>query len=421
MRLSELQSLEKRLSNFVGEFSEVLGRSDRLPKCSHYLCGLLLDGERKSIEPMASRLPNGNAQALQQFVADSPWSYEEVQKKLLELMQRKLDVPASGSALILDDTSFPKQGRSSVGVARQYCGALGKVANCQSMVSWQLAEGSPRGLHLPLMSDLYLPKEWTEDPERLEKAHIPQEKWKFRKKWRIALDLLDQFRGQVPHEVILFDAGYGEIREFLGELDERKETFLGQIPGTHKFWPGDVRIRTDQPAVGRPRLHPGVIDPRETLLTAKQWGEKLLHRKKNWQTIYLPHQRKTKVKVAAIRVREKIRIAYRGVGPERWLLFECYGDGTIKYYLSSFPENTSVRRMIRLAHSEYKVEQGYQQLKEELGMDHYEGRFWVGLLHHVTLCYMAYDFLVWMQKEAFLKKMPQNGRQYSSHIAGHAA
>jgi len=245
----------------------VSGYLERSHWCSMYLSGLLLDGERKSIEPMAARLPDGNEQAMQQFVNQSPWDPSSVLNRLVEVMADHLR-PSPG-VLVLDDTSLPKKGMHSVGVARQYCGALGKVANCQSVVSWHFAG---EDLHFPLVGELYLPKAWTEDSSRMIKAGVPPERTTFVEKWRLALSLLDRVKGKVPYEAITFDAGYGEIR-------------------------------------------------------------------------------------------------------------------------------------VSLAHRRWTVEQGYQQLKEELGLDHFEGRSWQGLHHHVALCFMAFCFLVLLQGD-HQKKLP---------------
>lgn len=407
MRLSQLESIDRQLTYFVEEFSDIWNRKDRCLHCKEYVFGLLLDGDRKSIEPLASRIPNGNMQALQQFTADSPWDPTSLQLKLAEYMNHKLKPEAEASVLILDDTSLPKQGKSSIGVKRQYCGALGKIANCQVMVSWQYAEGGQRQIHFPLLAELFLPEDWTQTPERLVQAKVPERRFEFKEKWKIALDLLDQIRHQFPHEACIFDAGYGEIRPFLQELDSRNEFFVAQIPGSPAgFWPIDVPTRMTSPSGRGPkRKYPAVADPNIKLFTAEEWAQILLTKKKAWHTIRLPLQRRKKVKVAATRVRERLHAdALRSAGPARWLICEQYVDGTLKYYVSNFPETASIRKMIHIIHSRYKIEQGYQQLKEEIGLDHYEGRSWLGLHHHISLCFMAFDFLVSLQNQDYKKK-----------------
>jgi SRSO17 transposase len=389
MKLSQLKSIEKRLDDYVEGFSAELGRSERRYWCKLYLTGLLLEGERKSIEPIAGRVPGGDEQALQQFVNQSPWKYEPIQEKLLKLMYQRYG--GSKGVLVLDDTSLPKKGENSVGVAHQYCGALGKVANCQAMVTWHYCGERE---HFPLLGELYLPQSWIDDPDRLQRAGVPEEKWKFREKWRIALDLLDRLKEWVEYEVIALDAGYGEIRPLLHQLDKRNQTFVAQIPDHHCFWPAEIEIDQEQKKMGRPRQFQTIADPQLRPLSAKGWREQVEQKKLKWHKIKLPLQKKKTVMVAAIRVRETTTQAWRRPGPERWLLIERQSDGSHKYYLSNASVKTSVKKMILWVHQRWKVEQGYQQMKEELGLDHFEGRSWRGLHHHLTLCFMAYCFLM---------------------------
>jgi SRSO17 transposase len=398
VKVTELRAVEKQLGAFVEEFAPELGRAERRHWGKQYIVGLLLDGERKSIEPMAQRVPGGNEQALQQFVNQSPWAHEPVQAKLYRrLVQR------SGSrkgVLVLDDTSLPKKGKHSVGVAPQYCGALGKVANCQAIVTWHY---SGARMHFPLLGELYLPQSWTAAPAKLRQAGVPPTKWQFREKWKLALELLDQLRGELPYEAIITDAGYGEIRLFLHALDQRQQLFVAQIPESHCFWPATVALEERRKPGGRPRCFPMIADPRAQPLSAKAWRQQAEDGKVRWQKVTLPLQRKKTVVVAAVRVRETVTQAWRRPGPERWLLIERHRDGTSTYYLSNAPLQTSVKQMVGWAHHRWKIEQGYQQLKEELGLDHFEGRSWRGLHHHLTLCFLAYGFLQLLRQK---KKRP---------------
>jgi SRSO17 transposase len=389
MKLSQLRSIEKHLDEYVEGFSAALRRSERRYWCKLYLTGLLLDGERKSIEPMAARVPGGEEQAMQQFVNQSPWEHEPVQEKLLKLMHQRYGSPKG--ALVLDDTTLPKKGENSVGVAHQYCGALGKVANCQAVVTWHYCGERE---HFPLLGELYLPQSWIDEPDKLRRAGIPEERWKFREKWKIALDLLDRLTEWVEYEVIVADAGYGEIRPFLHELDRRNQTFIAQIPDHHGFWPAEVEVDEEQKKMGRPRQFQAIADPQLRPLSAKAWRERVEQEKLKWHKVKLLLQKKKTVLVAAMRVRETTTQAWRRPGPERWLLIERLSDGSHKYYVSNAPVGTSVKQMILWAHQRWKVEQGYQHMKEELGLDHFEGRSWRGLHHHVTLCFMAYCFLM---------------------------
>ena len=269
MKLAALQAVEKQLGAFVEEFAPELGRAERRYWGKRYVVGLVLDGERKSIEPMAQRVPGGNEQALQQFVNQSPWAHEPVQTKLYRrLVQRS--GPGRG-VLILDDTTLPKKGKQSVGVAPQYCGALGKVANCQAIVTWHY---SGARMHFPVLGELYLPQSWTAAPAKLCQAGVPPTKWQFQEKWKLALELLDQFRTELAYEAIVADAGYGEIRPFLHALDHRQQLFVAQIPESHCFWPATVALEKRGKPGGRPRRFPMIADPHAQPLSAKAWASK---------------------------------------------------------------------------------------------------------------------------------------------------
>lgn len=402
MKIAQLKSLEKQLSDFVEHFAPILGRSERRYWCKLYLTGLLLEGERKSIEPLAARVPGGDDQCLQQFVNQSPWSDDAIQWQLLRLLIKRFG--QSPGVLALDDTSLPKKGEHSVGVARQYCGAVGKVANCQSIVTWHFT--NPKGAHFPLLGQLYLPESWTSDPQRMKRAGVPEEKRAFRKKWQIALQLLEEMADEVDYEAVVMDAGYGEIRPFLHELDRRKITFVAQVPESHCFWPADIEVDKVQKPMGRPRRFEAVADKQAQPLSARQWRLQLEASLAKWQEVKLGLQKKKKVKVLGVRVRETVDQAWRRPGAQRWLLIEQRSDGSHRYWISNAGVKTSIKQMILWGHQRWQVEQGYQQMKEELGLDHFEGRSWRGLHHHLTLCFMAYGFLRLVQAR---KKSRVNG------------
>ncbi len=400
MNLKEMKAVQKELYRFVEYFRPEIGRSERRRCCGQYLSGLLLDGERKSIEPLSSRV-GADVQSLSQFVNQSPWAFEPMQSKLRDYMLNRFKKETEDGYLILDDTSFPKKGKKSIGVSHQYCGTLGKQANCQSMVSWQFA--SPK-IHFPLQAELYLPKSWTEDVKRMKASGVPERRFAFQEKWRLALDLLDQFRKDVAHECILCDAGYGQSKDFLRELDKRNECFIAQIPASMNFWSADVVTTKNHFKTGRPAefetVKDGKIKPKQAQILASL----LVQDTSNWKKVVLPHKKRKTIEVTAIRVKESNNDYYRKPGKERWLLIEKFGDG-FKYYLSNLPKNEAIRKLAVSAHARWKIEQGYQQLKEELGMDHFEGRSWLGFHHHVTLSFMAYDFLLLLRKN-FSKKKP---------------
>lgn len=249
-----------------------------------------------------------------------------------------------------------------------------------------------------VLGRLYLPQVWTTDAERMGRVGVPAECQVFREKWRIALEMLDELVPEVEAEAVVCDAGYGEIKEFLHELDRRGQVFVAQIPESHSFWPADVAVTTSVNPMGRPRRFPQVADPQAQPLRARQWREQVEREGRKWQKVRLPLQQPKTVEVVALRVRETNTQAWRRPGAKRWLLIERLSDGAVKYYVSNAGRQISVRQMVEWAHERWKIEQGYQQLKEELGLDHFEGRSWRGLHHHLTLCFMAYCFLQTVKK-----------------------
>lgn len=388
MTARQIMAVRQQLQDYVEEFAAEFGRSERRHWCGKYLEGLLREGERKSIEPLALRV-GGDEQALQQFVNQSPWDHDAVMFRLRALMGRRAN---EGGVLVLDDTSLPKQGRHSVGVARQYCGALGKIANCQSVVTWQWV--GPR-VHWPLAARLYLPAEWTEDPVRMTKAGVPPERRMFKEKWRIALELFDEIKPQLPeYKALVFDAGYGAILPLLAELEKRGEPYVAQVPGNIAAWPMEAVATVARAGLGRPAQHAKVQDTQIKPLTMTAWRDRLLQEASEWKEVKLPRADGAYVRAVALRVKASQRKSrWRQPGAERWLLIEQLGDGTFKYHLSSLPADTPIEELVRLAHQRWAIEQNYQQLKEELGLDHFEGRSWRGLHHHLTLCFLAFCFL----------------------------
>lgn len=384
----QVTGIREQLQDYVAEFAGELGRSERRHWCGKYLEGLLREGERKSIEPLAARV-DGDDQALQQFVNQSPWEHEAVLWRLREGMRRRATAPG---VLVLDDTSLPKQGRHSVGVARQYCGALGKIANCQSIVTWHWAAPD---LHWPLAAQLYLPTVWTEDPARMARAGVPAEAQPFREKWRIALDLLAVMKPQLPaYQAIVCDAGYGVVMPLLAALEQRGERYVAQVPGNVAAWPAEAVATLPRAARGRPPLHALVQDPAVRPLSMVAWRDRLRQQPARWKKVRLPRADGASVRAIAVRVQASQRGSlWRQPGPTRWLLIEQLADDTFKYHLSNLPAHTPLAELVRLAHQRWAIEQGYQQLKEELGLDHFEGRSWRGLHHHLTLCFLAFCFL----------------------------
>jgi len=244
---AQMDRCRKRLEQFLVDLLEPVGRGERRHWGSVYVRGLLLDGERKSVEPMAKRLPDGNEQAMQQFVGQSPWEWQPVWERLARRMVKELEPDA---VWVIDDTGFPKQGDHSVGVERQYSGTLGKTANCQVAVS--LHEVCTEGAAV-LNWRLYLPESWANDPQRLAEAGVPEEV-KFRKKWELALEMIDQARGwELTDRIIVADAGYGDVTAFREQLEKRKLRYAVGVQSNTGVWVEPPRPRKLKPKrIGRP-------------------------------------------------------------------------------------------------------------------------------------------------------------------------
>jgi SRSO17 transposase len=386
-----------RLRNYALLFADDFPHARPALWASVYLQGLLLDGERKSIEPLSGRvaLPAELAvkdkdQALQQFVNQSPWDHAKVLKRYRSEMAGTFKSPEG--IFVFDDVSFPKQGKHSVGVQRQYCGALGKKANCQVAVSCHYV--SPKG-HYPLDLRLYLPDSWLQDEARLDKAGVPEGERRALSKPQIALALLDRVRGEgLPGWAVVTDAGYGVSPDFRDGLEERRLSYLVGVTE-------DFVVFTQQPRWRLPEWSGRGRRPQRQQLTAgsprpvalAELAKEVRLRRVTWRE-------GTKGKLSG-------RFAWLRVWPGQgwqtgqcagkgptWLLIEEQADGKIKYAFSNLPEGTSLKKAVRLWKSRWPVEQGYQQMKEELGLDHFEGRSWRGFHHHACMVMLAYGFLL---------------------------
>ena len=389
MNARELDACADRLEEFLVTMLASVGRSERRHHGWLYVQGLLLDGERKSIEPLAERVPEGNVQALQQFVGQSPWAWEPVRRLLAQHMGEEL-LPAAG--WIVDDSGFPKQGKESVGVARQYSGTLGKVGNCQVAVAVHLTTEAES---MPLDWALYLPRAWTEDAERCRKAGVP-ESTPFRTKIALALELIDHLLAWgLSRQPVLADAGYGNNTEFRQGLVDRQLHYVVGVESNTAVWEKPTqRVQPRSRASrGRPRRpyyrgQPRALRDLAAALPAESW------RTLTWRQGSQGPQRG---RFAACRVQPAHgHVRDRPELPPVWLLIEwpAEAEAPAKYWFSNLPEEISLRRLVRLAKLRWRVEQNYQQLKEELGLDHYEGRGWPGWHHHVTLVCLAYAFLL---------------------------
>jgi SRSO17 transposase len=398
MDAKQLTRLRADLAAFLDELMpDRLGNATRRRWAEVYLRGLLLDGHRKSIEPLADRLRaiDGSArdygQALQQFLNQSPWDGRPVRDRLA---QRVRSVVGTGGCVIVDDTGFPKQGAHSVGVARQYSGTLGKVGNCQVAVTLQYA--TEREV-FALDAALYLPEEWGQDRDRLGAAGVPRDIG-YRPKWQIALALLGQAKANGISGVVLADSAYGDATEFRQALDEEGWRYCVGISSTLKVVAADHDGGRVPPyrGQGRPPSRPEKVRAGAAAPPVKGWAQA---RAKAFRRVTWREGTKGKLssRFAAWRVRPAHRLS-AGKEPLAacWLVVE-WPEGEAeptKYFFSNLPADTSLRRLVRTAKGRWWVEHSYKEMKDELGLDHFEGRGWRGWDHHVTLVLLAYTFLV---------------------------
>ncbi len=386
----------KRLTRWLDRFKICFGRRAQQVSLAQYVEGLLGDSDRKSMQAMLARVTEPvSYQTFQHFITDAPWDPLVVWRRLLEVL------PERRGVLILDDTGFPKQGRKSVGVARQYSGTLGKIANCQVAVTGALWNGRRAWL---VGAELYLPQDWLTQ-ERRAKARIPR-RVRFREKWRQALSLVRRVRaGGLEVEAVVTDAGYGDCADFRRALERLGLPYAVGIPSTVTVFRGHPRTRTapPQPKGGRPRKRP-LLDGRVRSVSVAKLAEQLppaAWRPISWRNG--EHTRPWKAEFAALRVTPACEWRAGRLAKEVWLLCErpVEKKSPCKYYLIDLPPRTRMVRLVRLAHHRWAIEQQYQQLKGELGLDHFEGRTYPGWHHHVVLCALAYAFL---QKERMRKR-----------------
>jgi SRSO17 transposase len=389
MTPAELSRVRKRLVAFAAEVFEPLARADQRRWGECYLRGLMLDGKRKSIQPMASRLPDGNEQALQQFVSQSPWDWRPVRQRLATQMTATVDP----DAWVVDDTGFPKYGNASVGVARQYSGTLGKVANCQVGVSIHAATDQAS---CPINWRLFLPQSWDADAERRAACHVP-EQVRHRPKWQLALDMVDELGGWGLHPpVVVTDAGYGESGELRLGLEARGLAYVVQVKATISAYPEAVSQQVaPYPGRGRrprPRYRTKRSSLAELVLAAGPAAAKTVAWREGTRG-------KLRSRFVALRVRPagvKLRRAVAGGElPVRWLLAEWPADQPepVKYWLASLPDDTPLQELVGLAKLRWRIEHDYRELKDGLGLDHFEGRSFGGWHHHVTLVSAAHAFV----------------------------
>lgn len=395
MDLRGTEESERRFSGYVEGLASVIGHADRAGPLRDYCTGLLLPGERKSVEPMAAlTAPARTAaqhQSLLHFVGQAPWSDEPVLAKVCAMVLPAIERHGPIEAWIIDDTGFPKKGRHSVGVARQYCGQLGKQDNCQAAVSLSVAN---RHASLPVRWRLYLPEAWAEDAARRKKAGVPAEVV-FQTKPEIALAQLRwACEAGLPRGVVLLDAGYGNHTQLRAEITTLDLTYVAGILSNTTVWAPGIEPLPPKPWSGRGRRPRKVRrDARHQPVSVKDLALDLPRRA--WRTIGWREGTAERLRSRFARVR--VRAAHRDEPAcEEWLLVEWPKDAAepTKYWLSTLPADISFERLVDLAKLRWRIERDYQELKQEVGLGHYEGRGWRGFHHHATLCIAAYGFLI---------------------------
>ncbi|MDP2859438.1 MAG: IS701 family transposase [Bacillota bacterium] len=383
-----LEESRARLEAFVKPILAKLGREERRRWGAFWIQGLLMEGGRKTAAGIANR-HGADAQALQQFVNQSPWDWRPLRKALAELSVESL---SSRCGWILDDTGFPKKGTHSVGVTRQYSGTLGKIGNCQIGVSLNYATDD---CCVPLDFELYLPEEWAGDAHRRRKAGVPEEVG-FRAKWQLALQMIDRaLECRIPIGVVIADAGYGIIGQMRQALRERELRYVLGVQQSAGVWlKQEVYVRPEYQGRGQPRKRRyDLPKPQSVLEVAKKLTPEAWH-KVTWRQ---GTKGDLSSRFAAVRAQPSAgHVQHQIRDIMGWLLVE-WPEGEaepVKYWISNLPEDTSLRDLVYWAKLRWWVEQNYEQLKQQIGLDHFEGRSWPGWHHHVTLCMIAFNFLV---------------------------
>ena len=404
---------ETRFAAFVELMSSVLGHADRMAPFRSYCTGLILPGERKSVEPMAARVEPGRVQAAHQslhhFVAKAEWSDKAMFRQVRAYVLPAIEKHGAIKAWIVDDTGFPKKGVHSVGVTRQYCGQLGKQDNCQIAVSLSVANDHAS---LPIAFQLYLPEDWAGDSARRRKAGVPED-IVFKTKPRLALDQIRAARADgVSEGVVLADAGYGINTAFRTGLTQMGLTYVVGIQSSARLWsPGTGPLPPKTwSGQGRP---PTLLrrDARNKPMSAKQLAISLPENA--WRQVAWRQGTNEKLgsRFAAVRIRPAHRDYWRSKPHgEEWFLVE-WPEGEkepTKYWLSTLPPDAPIATLVETAKLRWRIERDYQELKQELGLDHYEGRGWRGFHHHMALSVAAYGFLV-SERSSIPPSRPRSG------------
>ena len=409
------------LERWLAPFLSALGHKVRRRMCPLYIAGLIGPGDRKSVQPMAARVGEVGYDQLHHFVAAGVWDSVPLEVALVKEADRLVGDRAG--FLVIDDTALPKKGRHSVGVAPQYASSLGKTANCQSLVSVTLASGE-----VPVMVGLrlFLPESWTSDPARMTRAHIPVDRQGALTKPEIAIEEIDRvIASGARFGCVLADAGYGSSAPFRHALSERGLLWAVGMSRRQKVYPADVAMTFPVAKAGKARkYHIPDIAPvsAEAMLAGEKW------RKISWR-------RGTKGRLTCLFAARRVRIAdghkhrlldqgvERMPGDEVWIVGERRSNGEQKYYVSNLPADATLQALAAAIKARWICEQAHQQLKEELGLDHFEGRSWTGLHRHALMTMIAYAFLQSRRLTAAgrKKKSPRTttAAEYARRQAGH--
>jgi len=382
-------AMERRFQDYLEDLGAVVGNDARRRGLSDYMTGLLLPGERKSMEPIAERLESGNVsrrhQSIQHFVSEASWKDGPVRERVLGRVVPAMQQRGAIEHWIVDDTTLLKSGRHSVGVAIQYSGLVGTTVNCQSLVSLSLATGAAS---MPVACELYLPEEWAHDRKRRLHAGVPPH-LVFRTKIEMAIDQIRHAAATgLPRGIVLADAAYGGARTFrdaLRDLDLAYalgiESNTTAVPAAGAAGPAMARARSAKVQAGAVRVD----------VLARAWGAR------DWRTVSWREGSAGQLtgRFAARRVQVAPTQRRDHLDPEEWLIVQdAEAAKDRNYWLSTLPADTPLEDLVRHAKGRYRVEQDYRELKQEVGLAKFEGRGWRGFNHHVTLCLAAYGFLV---------------------------
>jgi SRSO17 transposase len=408
------------LEVWLAPFLAALRHKTRMRLCPAYIAGLIGPGDRKSVQPMAARDGEFGYDQLHHFVADGVWESAPLEAVLLKEADRLVGDEAG--YLVIDDTALPKKGSHSVGVAAQYASSLGKTSNCQSLVSVTLAS---REVPVMVGLRLFLPESWTGDVERMDRARVPPERQIALTKPEIAIAEIDRvIASGARFGCVLADAGYGSSGPFRQALGERGLRWAVGISRRQTVYRADIGLIFPQAATGRRRKY---HVPDDVAVSAE-----LMLADAKWQTINWRRGTKGKLtcRFAARRVRvadghrhrmSDGRVQAMPGEQEVWLVGEKRKTGEQKYYLSNLPADTTLKALAAAIKARWICEQAHQQLKEELGLDHFEGRSWTGLHRHCLMAMIAFAFLQSRRLRAAGRKKKSRGTTATADDAGHQA